>query len=257
MLQKLFFILQFVIRLREAKTGNQITSFIVFVQAVAQRVLSVWSRASYINHKPLAFRLSSRRRFVHPQINIYAGILMVVSFMRNYTSSSQTEVWWSSAPCGCFLLLTYSQSCGLRRYYKDVLRGPANILINFIDETTSYLVRFFGQGYGLLCVGYPLSDLEVETQDEDEVCQMKCESFYRISFFGGHGKSSEGLCKIPCAELFPWLAGILATIWTILCKGPLGKCTRTYLVHLVFRPLCQVVSATSLHTVYRICLLNT
>jgi hypothetical protein len=25
------------------------------------------------------------------------------------------------------------------------------------------------QGYGLLCVGYALSDLEVETQDEDEV----------------------------------------------------------------------------------------
>ncbi|XP_002984200.2 uncharacterized protein LOC9644026 [Selaginella moellendorffii] len=25
------------------------------------------------------------------------------------------------------------------------------------------------QGYGLLCVGYPLSDVEVETQDEDEV----------------------------------------------------------------------------------------
>lgn len=27
------------------------------------------------------------------------------------------------------------------------------------------------QGYALLCVGYPLSDLEVETQDEDEVKQ--------------------------------------------------------------------------------------
>lgn len=29
------------------------------------------------------------------------------------------------------------------------------------------------QGYALLCVGFPSSDLEVETQDEDEVIQEK------------------------------------------------------------------------------------
>ena len=29
------------------------------------------------------------------------------------------------------------------------------------------------RGYALLCVSYPLSDLEVETQDEDEVYQMQ------------------------------------------------------------------------------------
>ena len=29
------------------------------------------------------------------------------------------------------------------------------------------------QGYALLCVSYPRSDLEVETQDEDEVYQMQ------------------------------------------------------------------------------------
>ena len=29
------------------------------------------------------------------------------------------------------------------------------------------------QGYALLCVSYPCSDLEVETQDEDEVYQMQ------------------------------------------------------------------------------------
>lgn len=28
---------------------------------------------------------------------------------------------------------------------------------------------FYMQGYALLCVGFPTSDLEVETQDEDEV----------------------------------------------------------------------------------------
>jgi len=29
------------------------------------------------------------------------------------------------------------------------------------------------QGYALLCVGFPTSDLEVETQDEDEVTHYK------------------------------------------------------------------------------------
>lgn len=77
------------------------------------------------------------------------------------------------------------------------------MLINYIDETTSYPVSVFGQGYGLLCVGYPLSDLEVETQDEDEVCQMKFELSLRISFSGGHIKSCERFFKILCAELFP------------------------------------------------------
>jgi len=30
-----------------------------------------------------------------------------------------------------------------------------------------------GQGYALLCVSYPRSDLEVETQDEDEVYELQ------------------------------------------------------------------------------------
>lgn len=35
------------------------------------------------------------------------------------------------------------------------------------------LVFFAIQGYALLCVGFPTSDLEVETQDEDEVmCRL-------------------------------------------------------------------------------------
>ncbi|WP_448597711.1 2Fe-2S iron-sulfur cluster-binding protein, partial [Thermoleptolyngbya sp.] len=29
------------------------------------------------------------------------------------------------------------------------------------------------QGYALLCVSYPLTDLEVETQDEDEVYELQ------------------------------------------------------------------------------------
>lgn len=37
-----------------------------------------------------------------------------------------------------------------------------------------YLFLFVMQGYALLCVGFPSSDLEVETQDEDEVnCKFK------------------------------------------------------------------------------------
>ena len=124
------------------------------------------------------------------------------------------------------------------------------MLINYIDETTSYPVSFFGQGYGLLCVGYPLSDLEVETQDEDEVCKMIFESSHRITFSGGHIKSCERFCKLPCAELFPWLTGILATIWTILCKGPLGKRTRTNLSHLPIYGHCHVATCClSSHTV--------
>lgn len=31
------------------------------------------------------------------------------------------------------------------------------------------MCKSFVQGYALLCVGFPTSDVEVETQDEDEV----------------------------------------------------------------------------------------
>lgn len=35
---------------------------------------------------------------------------------------------------------------------------------------TKFMSIFFViQGYALLCVGFPTSDIEVETQDEDEV----------------------------------------------------------------------------------------
>eukprot|EP00249_Psilotum_nudum_P009767 c22141_g1_i1 orf=460-993(-) len=34
------------------------------------------------------------------------------------------------------------------------------------------------KGYGLLCVGYPLSDLEVETQDEDEVYWLQFGQYF-------------------------------------------------------------------------------
>eukprot|EP00250_Pteridium_aquilinum_P010663 c19547_g1_i1 orf=80-637(+) len=34
------------------------------------------------------------------------------------------------------------------------------------------------QGYALLCVGYPLSDLEVETQDEDEVYWLQFGQYF-------------------------------------------------------------------------------
>ena len=41
------------------------------------------------------------------------------------------------------------------------------------------------QGYALLCVSYPRSDLEVETQDEDEVYQMQFGRYFargRVKF---------------------------------------------------------------------------
>ncbi len=43
------------------------------------------------------------------------------------------------------------------------------------------------QGYALLCVSYPLSDLEVETQDEDEVYELQFGRYF------GRGKVRMGL----------------------------------------------------------------
>ncbi len=43
------------------------------------------------------------------------------------------------------------------------------------------------QGYALLCVGYPCSDLEVETQDEDEVYELQFGRYF------GQGRVRFGL----------------------------------------------------------------
>jgi ferredoxin len=43
------------------------------------------------------------------------------------------------------------------------------------------------QGYALLCVSYPQSDLEVETQDEDEVYELQFGRYF------GKGKVRRGL----------------------------------------------------------------
>jgi ferredoxin len=43
------------------------------------------------------------------------------------------------------------------------------------------------QGYALLCVSYPRSDLEVETQDEDEVYELQFGQYF------GKGKVQFGL----------------------------------------------------------------
>ncbi len=43
------------------------------------------------------------------------------------------------------------------------------------------------QGYALLCVSYPRSDLEVETQDEDEVYELQFGRYF------GKGKVQVGL----------------------------------------------------------------
>lgn len=41
------------------------------------------------------------------------------------------------------------------------------ILLSVIAEVWEIFIAI--QGYALLCVGFPTSDVEVETQDEDEV----------------------------------------------------------------------------------------
>jgi ferredoxin len=43
------------------------------------------------------------------------------------------------------------------------------------------------QGYALLCVSYALSDLEVETQDEDEVYELQFGRYF------GKGKVKQGI----------------------------------------------------------------
>ncbi|MGL5079954.1 MAG: 2Fe-2S iron-sulfur cluster-binding protein [Microcoleaceae cyanobacterium] len=43
------------------------------------------------------------------------------------------------------------------------------------------------QGYALLCVSYPRSDLEVETQDEDEVYELQFGQYF------GRGRVKSGL----------------------------------------------------------------
>ncbi len=43
------------------------------------------------------------------------------------------------------------------------------------------------QGYALLCVGYPASDVEVETQDEDEVYELQFGRYF------GQGRIRVGL----------------------------------------------------------------
>jgi ferredoxin len=40
------------------------------------------------------------------------------------------------------------------------------------------------QGYALLCVSYPRSDLEVETQDEDEVYELQFGRYFGKERFG-------------------------------------------------------------------------
>ena len=74
------------------------------------------------------------------------------------------------------------------------------------------------QGYALLCVGFPCSDVEVETQDEDEV-----RSLWRKnrSFSFGSDKDSffnELLIKLSCFR-----PGLLAPVWPVLRSRPGGE----------------------------------
>jgi ferredoxin len=49
-----------------------------------------------------------------------------------------------------------------------ILRGQV-----YQPEAMGLSPKLRDQGYALLCVSYPLSDLEVETQDEDEVYELQ------------------------------------------------------------------------------------
>jgi ferredoxin len=54
-------------------------------------------------------------------------------------------------------------------------------------EAMGLSVELQRQGYALLCVGYPRSDIEVETQDEDEVYELQFGQYF------GKGRVRAGL----------------------------------------------------------------
>ena len=64
------------------------------------------------------------------------------------------------------------------------------------------------QGYALMCVGYPLTDVEVETQDEDEV------RWPRTGLEGGGW-------RVEAEADLGW-AGVLAAIRALLCARTIG-----------------------------------
>jgi ferredoxin len=57
----------------------------------------------------------------------------------------------------------------------------------FQPEAMGLSTELKQKGYALLCVSYPRSDLEVETQDEDEVYELQFGRYF------GKGKVSFGL----------------------------------------------------------------
>lgn len=65
------------------------------------------------------------------------------------------------------------------------------------------------QGYALLCVGFPSSDLEVETQDEDEVIQEKF--IHHLSVYYKASGRQYGF------QFGRYFVGLLASIWEIFC----------------------------------------
>lgn len=213
----------------EVRTGSQITSFIVFVQAVAQHVLYVWSPASYINHKPLAFRLSSRRRFVHPPNNICADIL------KGYVLHEKLYLIFTnrSLPVHSTSWLLPFVVLFPKLWDEEIIQGwlekPclcwSTISMNLPLTQSVFLDRAMG-----FCVWDTRSQI-LKSKHKMKMRYVKW-NLNHLTEFHFLEVISSPVKVLNCAELFPSLTGILATIWTILCKGPLGKCTRTNLLHL-------------------------
>lgn len=65
----------------------------------------------------------------------------------------------------------------------------ARVLAGAVDqsEAVGLSPKLQARGYALLCVSYPRSDLEVETQDEDEVYELQFGRYF------GKGKVRMGL----------------------------------------------------------------
>lgn len=94
-----------------------------------------------------------------------------------------------------FLLIVVN-ICGGKRFICCIIIIIANSTVSYFSVGHVFEIFVSFQGYALLCVGFPSSDLEVETQDEDEVTSkiaiITCASWLLFNF----DLVSNSICKI-------------------------------------------------------------
>lgn len=91
-------------------------------------------------------------------------------------------------------------------FWINLLASSNYISLFYIESRRMSSCQYYYQGYALLCVGFPSSDVEVETQDEDEV----------IVHHRNWEEDSENGSYVGL--IFVALAGLLASVWTVFCS---------------------------------------